>query len=174
MKFASYLLIAASAVALTGCSDLVSLNPFVTAQDAVIDPTLAGTWKNPDDGALYVIQQDGSTYTITYSSDKDHAKFEGRLMKVGDAEILDLLAEDNDGFRVPVHVAARVWPEGSTLRWAFLDSKWLREQAAQLPTRAKGDGTMLMATPEAVHAFLLKFAADPKSYEGNPTVLAKQ
>ena len=44
MRFPSLVLALASAVAMTGCSSLVSLNPFVTDPDAVLDPALAGVW----------------------------------------------------------------------------------------------------------------------------------
>lgn len=173
MKFASFVCVAAGAVMLTGCSSLVSLNPFVTDQEAIADPSLAGTWKGSD-GELYVIEQSGPAYTITYSKDKDTAKFQARVMKAGDLEVLDLVAEDNDPFRVPVHVAVRIWPEGSSLRWTFLDSQWLREQAGSLAKRPVGDRTMLMAPGDAVRELVMKYGADAGAYQGDPETLTRQ
>jgi len=163
---------AASAMMLTGCSDLISLNPFVPEQDAVVDPTLAGTWKNSD-GMLVIVQQEQSAYSITYTENKETAKFNGRLAKMGDAEIMDLVLESDDAFQVPVHMMARVWVEGSTLRWIFLDSKWLRQQAAELAGQPSGNRTLLTSPEAAARAFAWKYAGDARAYEGDPSVMTR-
>jgi len=173
MRFASLVLAAASAVTLTGCSDLVSLNPFVTDKEAVTDPSLVGTWKAPD-GALAIIQQADSAYDITYTADKDTAKFEGRLIKTGNADILDLVIESDDAFQVPAHLMARVWVQGSTLRWIFLDSKWLRGQAANLASQPSGTRTLLTAPGDKVRDFVLTYGANDQAYEGDPVVMTRQ
>jgi hypothetical protein len=61
------------------------------------------------------------------------------------------------------------------MRWVFLDSKWLRDQAAQqLPSQPSHDHSTLITAPaEAFRAFVLKFGADDRSYEGDPMVLTK-
>jgi hypothetical protein len=166
MKFASVMLALAGSLYLTGCSDLVSLNPLATDKQATTDSNLPGTWKG-DDRDLYVIQQDGSSYSIVYTDGKGGSmKFGATLFKAGAAELLDVVSENEAILQVPVHAAVRIWPEGSQLRWAFLDSKWLREQAAQqLVSQPSGDGLLLTSPGEAVHSFLLKYGADPKAYE---------
>jgi len=174
MRFAGLLVLAAGALALTGCSDLISLNPFVAEADSVADPNLAGTWKSADDDAFYIVLLKGTQYSITYTDKKDSAKFEGSLIKIGDAEIMDLIADSDDAFAVPVHLLVRVWPEGSQLRWTFLDSKWLRAQAAQLlASQASGDRTLITSQADALRSFAQKYAADPKAYDNGPTVLTR-
>ena len=62
-------LVLTSAITLTGCSTLVSLNPFVTDEQAVMDPALLGIWTNQDGKETYWIRQDGAGYSICYSCD---------------------------------------------------------------------------------------------------------
>ena len=173
MRFTGLLLLAASAVLLTGCSDLVSLNPFIEAKDAIVDPALTGTWKG--DNSLFVIQQEDDGYAITYTEKNEAAKFRATLLQSADAKILDLVVDgDDDAFRVPVHLLARVWVQGSSLRWTFLDSKWLREQTAVLPNQIADKRTLLTAQPEALRTLVLKYATDDRAYEGTPMELTKQ
>jgi len=155
----------AGAVAMTGCSSLVFLNPFVTDPDAVLDPALAGVWSSDNGDATYVIRQDGRGYAITCVEKSEAIRFQAKLMKAGEAELLDLMPAEDNAFQLPVHTLVRVWPGGNSLRFAFLDSGWLREQAAkQLATAQTGDRTLITAPGEAVRSFLLKSGADEKAY----------
>jgi len=173
MKIASLMLALAGALCLTGCSDLVSMEPFVTEKQSVADPNLAGTWKT-NDKDLFIVEQNGSQYTITYTSKEGSTKFDALLLRVGDAEILDIVPSDSGILQIPVHAAVRVWPSGNELQWKFLDSKWLREQASSLLlSRPNEHGTLLLAPGEAVHNFLVKYAADAKAYEGEVSVLTR-
>lgn len=174
MKYTNLALALAAAMSLTGCSDLVSLHPIVTGQQALTDSNLAGTWKDSDKN-LIVIQQDGSSYAITYTEGKGESlKFTATIFKSGDAELLDLVNESDTVLQVPVHAAVRVWSEGSVLRWTFLDSKWLRERAAQeLVMEQTGKMHLLLSPGETVRAFLLKYGGDPQAYESEPAVLTR-
>jgi hypothetical protein len=160
-----------SALMLSGCSDLVSLNPVAPEGDSKFDPALAGAWQGSD--ALYVIQQDDSGYDVVYIGKKFTKQFHGVLFQAGDAMLLDLVTEDQDPFQIPVHVVARVWPAAANLSWAFLDSDWLRQQAGTLnPSQQLGERTLLTATGAAVRGFVTKYAADERAH-GKPEVLAK-
>ena len=175
MRFSSFVSATASALMLTGCSDLLSLNSFVPDKESVADPSLAGTWKGSDEEALYIVLQTNSAYSITYTDKKDTAKFQGHLMNAGEAEILDLVVERESAFQIPVHMIVRVWPKGSTLRWVFLDSKWLRELAVQqLASQPSGDRTLISAPGEAVRDLVQKYGADTKAYDNKPNVLVRQ
>jgi hypothetical protein len=175
MKFASLTLALASVAVLTGCTNLVSLNPFFTAKQAVLDSNLAGTWKSSDDDSLFVVQQNGSSYSITYTDGKGTSqKLTATVFKAGDAELLDVVSENEAFLQVPVHAAVRVWPEGSLLRWTFLDSKWLREKVGQeLASQPNGDGQLLTAPGETVRSVLLKYGADSKAFENPPNVMTR-
>jgi len=175
MKFASLTLALASVAVLTGCTNLVSLNPFVTAKQAVLDPNLSGTWKSSDGDSLFVVQQNSSSYSITYTDGKGTSlKLTGLVFRAGDAELLDLVSENEAFLQVPVHAVVRVWPEGSLLRWTFLDSKWLREQVGKrLVSQPNGEGQLLTAPGDTVRSVLLEHAADSKAFENAPDVLTR-
>ena len=162
------------ALALTGCSTLVSLNPFVTDEQAVMDPTLLGTWTNEDGTDTYSISQDGGGYAIRYlSGSSDAYQFKARLMVAGDIKLLDLFSANEDAWQLPVHTAVRVRTEGGTLSLAFMDSGWLKVQAGQqVATVPLDDRTLITAPSEAVRDFLMKAAADPEACD-EPEVLTR-
>lgn len=168
MRYPALILALAAAALLTGCSSFVSFEPFVTEDQAATDGNLVGAWqgaRNEDD--LTVIRQKGSAYAIRYfGDDKDVSiGFEGRLMRVGDVELMDIVSTNDNSFSIPVHMLARVWPDGGTLRWVFLDSGWLEEQAKQsLGTQVAGDRTIVTAKGAALVQFVKKFAIDEKAY----------
>ncbi len=172
MKYAT---LALASLFLTGCSDLVSLNPFATAKQAILDSNLAGTWSG-DDNSLYIVQEKDASYSITYTDGKDAAiKLKGTLFKAGDAELMDLVNENEGFLQVPVHAVVRVWAEGNQLRWTFLDSRWLREQTGkEVAFQPSVDKSQLLTAPsESVSAVVLKYAADEKAYENKPNVLTR-
>src|SRR5580658_6386054 len=157
-------LLLAGVITLTGCSTLVSLNPFVTDKEAVMDPALLGTWTNAEGTDTYSISQDGAGYAIRYSSGSDVYLFKAQLMVSGDVKLLDLVSANEDAWQLPLHTPVRVWTEGSTLRVAFLESDWLKEQASQqVPAVPVEDRTLITAPSDAVREFLMRTAGDPQA-----------
>ena len=172
MKLTSMILAAAAAAGfavLTGCDStpsLLSLDPVATEQDTKGDATLIGTWEGTDDkGTLCVIRNgDKSGYEITLLSGGSPTGFRAQLFLVKDAEFLDVAPSDDNDFRAPGHAVARIWPGIGTLRWAFLDSDWLKQQAAQLATHT-ADGKMLLLSPgAAVRAFIAANGSNDQAY----------
>jgi len=170
MKFPTILLALMGALVLAGCDNpaLISLEPAVTAQEALFDPALLGTWESGQGGDLVIFRHgDGNSYTLTYVGDDGSSrKFDALLFQAGQARLLDLSPHDPDDFQVPGHTLIRVWVTSGSLRWAYLDSAWLRQQAAQeLPNRPRGKDKMaLMAPSAALRGFLAKYAADDKAH----------
>jgi len=169
MRFPMILLALTGALALAGCDtpSLLSLDPAVTDQEAVFDASLLGTWDAGQGGDLCIFRRgDGNTYSVTYVSDGTSRKFGARLFQAGQARLLDLSPLDSDDFQIPGHTLIRVLASGGSLRWTFLDSEWLRQQAAQeLPSRARDSGKMLLTAPTAsLRDFLTKYAADDKAH----------
>jgi hypothetical protein len=162
----------AGALTLTGCSSLVSLNPFVTAEQAVMESAMLGVWSNPDGKEIYWIRQDGTGYRIRYATDSgDTYDFKARLTVAGDVKLLDLFSANEDGFEIAVHTPLRVWIEDNTLRIAFLQTDWTKEQASrQLAATPTKDRSVITASGEAVRSFFAKIAADPKASD-EPEVL---
>ncbi|MGB7762478.1 MAG: hypothetical protein WBL61_21770 [Bryobacteraceae bacterium] len=169
MKFSMVLLALAGALVLGGCDSpsLVSLDPAATDQEAVFDASLLGMWEAGKGGDLCIIRRgDGNAYTVTYVSDDSSRKFDARLFQAGQARLLDLSPQASDDFQIPGHTLVRVLASSGSLRWTYLDSEWLRQQAAQeLPNRARGSGKMLvMAAAAPLRDFLTKYAADDKAH----------
>lgn len=166
MRLLALSLVMAGAVALTGCSTLVFLNPFVEDEQAVMDPTLLGTWASQDGKDTYWLTQNGTAYNIRMADDSDVFQFKARLMVSGDVKLLDLVAANEDPWQLAVHSAVRVWTEGSTLRFAFLQADWLKQQAGQLlPAVPANDRTLVVAAGEPARTFLTKIGADPKAFD---------
>lgn len=140
------------------------------------DPALLGAWKTTESGdpSVLWIRQKGPLYTIRYDGeDKDgkaeSARFEGRLTRVGDAELMDIVSTDEKDFAVAVHMVVRLWPSAGKLKWVYLDSDWLRAQARQaLATQPSGGDTLITTPGDPVAQFLKKFGADPRAYSGEP------
>jgi hypothetical protein len=160
MKLTWMLAALAGFAVLTGCDTptpaLLSLEPVATAQDKAPDTALVGTWAPPgDDSTLCVIRQgDQGGYQIVVLAGGSPVGFEAQLFRVGDVELLDVTPSD----------IARIWLTFGTLRWAFLDSGWLKQQAAVLATH-DADGKMLLLSPTAaVRAFIAANGANDQAY----------
>ena len=177
MKLTSMLTALAALAVLTGCESaapsLLSLEPVANAQDTAIDPALLGTWEEQGDkDPVAVIRQgDSGGYQIAVLSGGSTMNFQAQLFRVGDAEFLDLApAEDND-FRIPGHAIVRLWISNGLLRWAFLDSDWLKQQTGGLATHS-GDGKMqLFSSAAAVRAFIAANGVNDKAYGQSATWL---
>ncbi len=168
MKLAT-LTMAAAAVVLTGCDSgaLLSVDPLVTEADAVFDAGLMGTWggTGDSDSAVCIIRRRADAgYRISYVKGGSAKEFDALLFRVGEAEVLDLVASPPDDFLIAPHMPVRIWLMGGQLRWAYLDSEWLRAQARQMLPHRPVDQKILLAVPTAaVREFLLKNAADEKA-----------
>ncbi len=148
----------------TGCTTLLSLHPAVTAADAVVNPALAGAWGTESGGDYFIVQAgEDKTYQITAVSDKSVWKFTGRLVRIEGAEILDLVAQGDEPFRVPAHFFVRVWPSANTLEWAFLDSDWVKAEAAKLATAPMENGVLVTVPTAAAGEFLKKAGPDRRA-----------
>lgn len=171
-KFATVAL--AGVFILSGCSSVVSLQPFVPEKEAITDPALPGVWIDEQDKETYVIRQSGEAYAITFVEKSGACyRFEGRLWKIGDALMLDLVTANDAPFNIPVHIPLRVWIERESLRMAFLDTEWFKQQVtAKLATQKVNDHTVITATSAAIGAFLQAHAGDDKAH-GEPGTLRR-
>jgi hypothetical protein len=178
MRIPQLVLAVAGTLMCTGCSEMISLHPFVTDGEAVLDARLLGVWADGsgDKEPMYIVRQDGNGYTIGRSDSDSPAiyKLKAKMLRVGDARILDLTPADEDAFQVAVHTPLRVWMEGATLRMAFLDSEWLRDHAsAELKVQPAGDRLLITSPSDDVTRFLLTYGGDERAC-GKITVLTKQ
>jgi hypothetical protein len=159
MKLTLSIPLLASLIGMTGCATLLSTDAFVTQEEAMVDPHLAGTWTK--DGDTIVIRLNGRTYNIMYIEDsKEAIGFTGRLVRVGDALPLDVARATDDPFVLALHFAVRVWPEPGSLRWTVVDSDWLRERASELSARHEKDRTIVTGP---AGDFLRRFGGDERA-----------
>ncbi len=170
MKLAALLAALAASVILTGCDvagpALLSLEAVATAKDTAIDGALFGTWEEQGDNGLLAIVRpaDQGGYQIAVLSGTGVIGFQARLFYVNKIEFLDLAPSDDNDFRIPGHAVARVWIDGMALRWAFLDTDWMKQQASALATH-NGDGKMQIFSPtDAIRAFVTAYGIDDKAY----------
>ena len=170
MKLTPLLLALAAFLVLTGCDTptpvLLSLEPVATAQDTKVNAALLGAWEAAGDkDTLCIIRKDDrSGYQITVLGGTTPLGFQAQLFRVGDVELLDLTPSDDNDPRIPGHAVARFWLSGGALRWAFLDSDWLKQQTTALAIH-DADGKMVLFSPSAaVRAFIAANGASDKAY----------
>jgi hypothetical protein len=174
MRISQLVLALAGTLLCAGCSEMVSLHPFVADSDAIQDARLPGVWLDGDD-PMYIVRPDGNGYTISQSDKSSPViyKLKAKMLRVGDARILDLTPADEDAFQIAAHTPLRVWIEGATLRLAFLDSKWLQEKASEQLATQVGDRLLITSPQEDVRRFLLTYGGDDRAY-GKINVLSRQ
>jgi hypothetical protein len=155
----------AGAAVLAASGPLLSLDPFVTEQEAIFDPGLLGVWAEDHGKDLLIIRQNGDrAYRITLVSGSTALTFEARLFRAGEARWLDLLPPA-DALRIPVHLLVRVWTEGASLRTGMLGSEWPGEEASQQLASRPLRGSLLLTAPgTAIRAFLMWREPDEKAY----------
>ena len=169
MKRTAMLAALAAITILTGCESpapgLLSVEPVVTAKDTAIDNALLGTWQEGDKDLVAVIRPgDSGGYQIAVLSGSEVTNFQAQLFRVNEAEFLDLSPADDNDFRIPGHAIMRLWINGPGLRWAFLDSDWLKQQATALAAHTS-DGKMQLFSPTAsVRAFIAANGVNDKAY----------
>ena len=155
-----------AAVILTGCEtptpSLLSLESAATSQET-LDRSLTGVWASDDAERICIIRAKESAYEIGYISGDSPRGFSARLIRAGDARILELRPDGEDDFSVVGYSYARVWTEGNGLRWAFLDSAWFKEQLAPLPKHTNDEHVLLLAPGVAVRAALEKYGTDERA-----------
>jgi hypothetical protein len=174
MRIAVMALALAGAAVLAGCSKMVCLNPFVTDDEATVDPRLIGVWQDKDGDDTYIVKQAGKAYAITIADKSSATKLEARMLDIGGAKILDVTAKDEAPFQIAVHVPMRIWLEGSTLRMAFLDADWIRQLAVQELGAQNDDRTLTGASGSAVRNFLVKYGADSRALGEETSLLRVQ
>lgn len=170
MKLTPILAALAASVVLTGCDSptptLLSLEPVAAANDTGIDAALLGAWQSAGDKDLIAIVRpgDGGGYQIAIVASGSVLSFQARLLHVKEVEFLDLSPADDNDFRIPGHAIARLWIDGGALRLAFLDTDWLKQQAASLIAHTADARMQLFSPSAAIRAFIDTYGPDDKAF----------
>jgi len=170
MKLTTTILAAAGFLVLAGCDtptpSMLSLEPVATEQDTAAEPGLPGAWESATDKDTVCIIRPGDNhgYNILLVSGTSVTGFQAQVFREGPAEFLDVVPADDNDFRVPGHAVARIWTGGGELKWAFLDSDWLKHETSQLKTHTAGEKMLLLSPGANVRSFIATSGRDDKAY----------
>lgn len=125
---------------LSGCS-AYSVHPLYTAQDAVVEPTLEGTWvsDSPNDPEFRVQKSAAHEYTLTILAPdtKLVRTYKVNLVRFGNLLFADMIFDgetlagaktDAPLGTVPMHVIVKLELTGDRLEYAVLDKEALEKR----------------------------------------------
>jgi hypothetical protein len=159
---------------LSGCGDLLSVQPLATAETAVFDAGLTGEWLCMDTNCKGVglLIRAGSAEKKDYDilwipEDSEEAlRLKGQLVKVGDRLVFDLVARMRPDLTLPAHFFMLVEKTADGVKFHWLDSNWLRDQVMSKDGLAHAmvdDKPVITAGSAEINAFLAKFGLDPQA-----------
>lgn len=161
---------------LSGCGDLLSVQPLATAETAVFDAGLTGEWSCADKDITGVAliragSAQKSDYDIVWIPDKDDAlRLKGQLVKVGDRLVFDLIARMRPDLTLPAHFFMLVEKTADGVKFHWLDSEWLRDRVMSKDGLAHAmvdDKPVITAGSAETNAFLAKFGLDAQAASGS-------
>ena len=170
---------------MTAC--VPSLNPLYTKADLIFEPALVGTWVNQEDGhqTIWTVTKSGEGYEmVDVEEDEDPAKFDVRMVKLGDQTFLDLYPkqEINNGLYqlhiIRAHIFMKVALTGDSLVVTMLDQEWLKKalngEETAIGHLILEDGGVLLTAPTAdLQEFIVKSYAHPDAF-GEPVFFARR
>ena len=193
MRAMKMVLPAALAILFGGCL-VMSLHPFFTDTDSVLEKSMIGVWTDKDGKATLEFRQFGANaYRVTYlqrevlsspggkKQSGEPGEFEGHVGRIGGTLFLDLYPDKDSWNRlkndalavhlVPAHTISKVWVEGDKLMVASLDHDWLKDLLTKDPAAIAHEmvegSIVLTASTESLQELLRKCAGEPKAF---PTV----
>jgi hypothetical protein len=168
---------------LSGCSDLLSVQPLATAETAVFDAGLTGEWLCMESGpgpsgksleGVALIRAGSAQkkdYDIVWLPGEGEAlRVKGQLVKVGDRLVFDLIVVQETTLAIPAHFFMLVEKTADGVKFHWLDSDWLRSRViAQngLAHTMVDDKPMITAGSVEINAFLAKFGLDAQAASAN-------
>ncbi|MBI5085579.1 MAG: hypothetical protein HZB13_13385 [Acidobacteria bacterium] len=159
---------------LSGCGDLLSVHPLATAETAVFDAGLIGEWACSDKDckgtalirAASVEKKEYDIVWIPGDADDETLRLKGKLVKVGDRVVFDLVTTRKQELAVAGHFFMLVEKTGDGVKFYWLDSEWLRNRVVwqnALAHTMVGDKPVITAGSAEINAFLAKFGLDGKA-----------
>ena len=162
LRMAAVLTVATLAAA---CGDLFSLHALYTADDRVLDPAIEGVWHDDDDIVIVARNGDGNDYRMTLVNKHkptETAAYEVHLVDIAGARFADLIQEDAIG-----HMIVRGRVADGKLRFAFFDSKWLRDRVPH-EEASSGFGparNVLTIRTSELRELVARYANEPKAFD---------
>ena len=166
MRWLTTVLAAAAAVTLTGCTQVVSVNPVYSDDAPVIEPAVVGVWEADEGADTWIVRDSGAgAYTLVVSPKKatDPVQIlDIRLVRIGGQLFAD--GTERKDASIPGHFMAMVSIQGDNLSLTFPDGEWLTKRGPEfpLPAYSKTSQALVITAPTAeVQAFLTRCAATP-------------
>jgi len=190
MKIARTFLVSALLVILSSCDPILSLHPWYTESDLVLEPVLAGDWYAVDDnGAVdrsntWIFAQDvRGGYTLSVM-DNAHPgikqTFAIYLFRLNGQLFLDASQgstyfkddeTDDGGFRITGHMAGTISIDADSVHMSFLDDDWVKDSLKSNPSLVRNervDGNVyLTAGGTELRQFLLSAIGKEKAFNVN-------
>lgn len=185
MKKSLLLLAVIASLVWNGC--IPTLHPLLTEEDAVFDPALLGTWREPDDENTHWTfsrtraNAANSDYTLVIQEGGKTNQFDARLGTIRGKRFLMLrLAELDEGFHrqndwaqasvVRGYLFLRVYEVGSELKMSLPDFEPLDKLLKKNPKalghfRPPDGGLVLTGSTAELQAFFGRHADDPKMFK---------
>lgn len=167
----------AAALLLTGCTDLLSVHPLSPPEGLAFEATLIGEWVNVDeDGTSTALIRASTAQARVYDilwipakADEASLRLQGRLVKIGDRLVMDLVKAERPEMGVPGHFFMLVEKKGNELKMRWLDSEWLRERVVRSERLAYVvvDGRpVITSQPAEVLEFMREYGLNAKAVSG--------
>ncbi|MBI5281591.1 MAG: hypothetical protein HY858_07925 [Candidatus Solibacter usitatus] len=159
---------------LAGCGDLLSVHPLATAETTVFDASLTGEWACADKDckgtalirAASVEKKEYDIVWIPGDADEEALRLKGKLVKVGERVVFDLVSTKKQELAVAGHFFMLVEKTSDGVKFHWLDSEWLRNRVAwqnALAHTMVGDKPVITAGSAEMNAFLAKAGLDGKA-----------
>ena len=154
-----------------------SVNPLLTPDDWVFDPTLLGVWECADDCGQWTFEKDGDKgYELTIVEDEAQARLDARLGQLDGEFFLQTWPDDlnlKPGI-VAVHVVphyafSRVRRSGAGIELAGMSSDWLADaieanEVSIAHRLLEDDFVVLTAATAELRRFFVDKSGDPKAF----------
>jgi len=157
-------LLAAGLLPQTACFNNPSLYPLYTEETIAFDASLAGLWRTGEKDFLIITPaEDRRSYAVVSISGDDAMRFDVHLVRLGGAQVADLLPEESGG-NIPGHSFALIESDPDRLRVSFLDSDEFRAAAVERKigfSVAKGQA-VLVAPAADLQRFVAQHLAESR------------
>lgn len=174
----------------TGCI-AVSISPLCTAQEAVFEPALVGTWIESSSTRYALSKLGENAYKIEILDGNDRLTMTGRLTRLdgtlfldvapsgvaGDLGVPDQAAGIIRDWYVPLHFLVRVNQVTPSLSVSVVDEMWLKKYLEDHPSALahtfRDSDVVLTGSTADLQKFFRAHANTPGAFE-KPTVLTRQ
>src|SRR4051812_6489133 len=156
---------------LTGC-EILSLQPLYSDKDTIAEPAVIGRWKMADDNTIWRVTETKPGYYSVVEEGKSGGQLEARLTRLGKVLFADFRPSEMEACQIPGHLFARVQIDGSKMRVAWVDFKFLVRQLgppvfpAHQFVASRDEKTMVLtAATSDLRTYIEKVAAMPQAFQ---------